>query len=114
MNNVQIIWFSKKQNTVESSTFGYEFVAMWIAKNRIVAIRYKVLIFFVLLYGPSNEICDNQVLFNKMGLTQSTFSKKHNIVNYHVVRKSDASGILRTGKEDMETNFADLMTKILF
>ena len=31
VNRVPIIWYSKKQNTVESSTFGSEFVAMRIA-----------------------------------------------------------------------------------
>jgi hypothetical protein len=28
LNNAPIVWFSKKQNTVESSVFGSEFVAM--------------------------------------------------------------------------------------
>ena len=31
VNRAPIIWYSKKQNTVESSTFGSEFVAMRIA-----------------------------------------------------------------------------------
>ena len=33
VNRVPIIWFSKKQNNVETSTFGSEFVAMRIAKE---------------------------------------------------------------------------------
>ena len=36
-----IIWFSKKQNTVESSTFRSEFVVMRIARDFIVALCYK-------------------------------------------------------------------------
>eukprot|EP00957_Ditylum_brightwellii_P023762 1793121-Ditylum_brightwellii.AAC.2 len=32
-----IIWFSKRQNTVESATFGSEFVAIQICKYLIVA-----------------------------------------------------------------------------
>ena len=40
--NAPIIWFSKKQNTAESSTFGSEFVALRIARDVIVALRYKL------------------------------------------------------------------------
>jgi hypothetical protein len=41
VNNAPIDWFSKKQNTCESSTFGSEFVAMRIATERIKALRYS-------------------------------------------------------------------------
>ncbi len=34
--------------------------------------------------------------------------KKHNAINYHVVREAVATGILRVGKEDSETNLADI------
>ena len=37
--NAPIIWFSKKQNNVERSMFGYEFVAMRTARDLIVAIH---------------------------------------------------------------------------
>ena len=42
VQNAPIIWFSKRQNTVESSTFGSEFVALHIAKELIVALRFKL------------------------------------------------------------------------
>ena len=35
VNRAPIIWYSKHQNTVETSTFGSEFVAMWIAVKLI-------------------------------------------------------------------------------
>ena len=31
VNNLPIIWYSKRQNTVESSSFGSEFVALRVA-----------------------------------------------------------------------------------
>ena len=37
-----IIWYYKRQNTVESSTFGTEFVALQIAADLIVSLRYKL------------------------------------------------------------------------
>jgi hypothetical protein len=39
--------------------------------------------------------------------------KKHNAINNHAVQEAAAAGILRVGKEDGETNLADLLTKVL-
>ena len=48
VNRAPIIWYSKHQNTVESSTFGSEFVAMRIAVvDLIEALRYKLRMFGV-------------------------------------------------------------------
>ena len=62
---------------------------------------------------PTYTMCDNQGVAKNTSLPQSTLGKKHNAVNYHVVREAAAAGILRVGKEDTETNLADLLTKIL-
>ena len=35
-------WFSKRQNTVETSTFGSEFIAMKTAVEHVEALRYKL------------------------------------------------------------------------
>jgi hypothetical protein len=39
--------------------------------------------------------------------------KKHNAINYHAVREAVVAGILRVGKEDGKTNFADLLTRVV-
>ena len=39
VNDVPIIWFSKRQNAAEAATFGGELVALWICKDLIVALR---------------------------------------------------------------------------
>jgi hypothetical protein len=41
IQNAPIIWYSKKQNTVESSTFGSELVALRVARDLIAALRIK-------------------------------------------------------------------------
>jgi hypothetical protein len=45
VNRAPIVWFSKRQNTVETSTFGSKFVAMKIAVELIEALRYKLIMF---------------------------------------------------------------------
>ena len=86
---------------------------MKIALDLIVALQYKLMIFGVPLDGPTDVMCDNQGVVKNKSFPQSKLGKKHNSVNYHVVREAAAAGILRVGKEDTETNLSDLLTNIL-
>lgn len=105
--------FSKKQNTVEASTFGSELVALRIARDQIVALRIKLRSIGVNIRSPTDVFCDNMGVVKNTSVPESTLSKKHNSINYHVVREAAAAGILRVGKEDTATNKADAMTKLL-
>jgi hypothetical protein len=60
LNKSPILWFSKRQNTVESSTFGSEFIALKIATELIQGLRYKLRMFGVTLDGPANVFCENK------------------------------------------------------
>ena len=113
VTNALIIWFSKKHTTVDSSTFVSESVAMRIARDLIASLQYKLRAFGVHLDGPSDVMCDNQGVVNNTSLNHYNFGKKHNTVNYNVVREVAASGILRVRNEDTETNLAYLPKYIL-
>jgi hypothetical protein len=52
LQNTLIIWHSRWQNTVETSTFGSEFVALQCARDLIVALRYKLCMLGVSIDGP--------------------------------------------------------------
>jgi hypothetical protein len=69
--------------------------------------------FGVPVEGPANVFCDNRGVVKNVSIPESTLAKKHNAINYHVVREAVAAGILRVGKEDGQTNLADLLTKVL-
>ena len=45
LNRAPIIWYSKRQPSVETSTFGAEFCAMKINVELIEALRYKLRMF---------------------------------------------------------------------
>lgn len=113
VQNAPILWYSKRQNTVEASTFGSEFVALRIAKDLIVSLRYKLRMFGVPIDGPTLVFCDNQGVVKNASLPQSTLAKKHNAINYHAVREAAAMGIIKVGKESSQTNLADFLTKVL-
>ena len=113
MNRAPILWYSKRQNTVEASTFGSEFIALKTAVEQIEALRYKLRMFGIPIEGPCNVFCDNEAVTNNVSLPHSTLKKKHNAIAYHRVREAVAAGSIRVAKEDGKTNLADFLTKVL-
>ena len=113
LNTAPILWYSKAQTTVETSTFGSEFVAMRIAVDLIEGLRYKLRMFGVPIDGPANVLSDNMAVIQNSTIPSSTIKKKHNAICYHRVREAVASGIIRIAKIDTKENLADLFTKPL-
>ena len=113
LNGAPISWYSKRQNTVESSTFGSEFIALRIATEMCQSLRYKLRMFGVPIDGPTSVFCDNQSVTKNVSIPSSQLNKKHNAICYHKVRESVASGWLRVGWIESKENLADLFTKVL-
>ncbi len=113
LNNTPTMVFSKRQNTVESSTYGSELVANQIAKDMISVLQIKLKCFGIPITGAMNVFCDNNAVVRNVSIPESTLSKKHNVINYHIIQEAVAAGIIRVGKEDTLTNIADVFTKIL-
>ena len=112
-NNAPIIWYSKRQNTVEASTFGSEFISMRQATEVNDSLRYKLRMMGFPIDGPTDILCDNQSVVNNGQKPESQLSKKHLSICYHRLRESVAKGACRIGKISDEENVADLFTKIL-
>ena len=113
VNSALIVQYSKKQNTVESATFGAEMVAMRNARDLTVALRIKLKMFGVPIDGPADFFCDNDSVVKNTSIPESVLAKKHNSVNFHIIRESAAAGILRVTKIPTGDNKADALTKIL-
>ena len=112
-NKAPIIWHSKRQNTVEASTFGSEFQAMKNAVELTEALRYKLRMFGVPLHMATNIFCDNEAVYKNTTLPESTLKKKHHSIAYHRCREAVAAGTVRVAKEGTKTNLSDLFTKLL-
>ena len=113
VQNAMIVAYSKRQNTVESETFGSELVSMRTGKDLTDALRIKLRMFGCPLTGAANVYCDNLGVVKSISIPELTLSKKHNSINYHVVRAAVAAGVMRVAKEDGETNLADALTKLM-
>jgi hypothetical protein len=83
VQNALILWYSKRQNTLEAATFRSEMVALRICKELIIAICYKLRMFGLEVDGPTNVFCDNCGVVKNVSILESTLMKKHNAINYH-------------------------------
>jgi hypothetical protein len=113
VNKAPVMWYSKRQNTVETSTFGSEFCAMKTAINIIEGVRYKLCMLGIPLNGPASVFCDNQSVVKNTTAPQSVLKKRHNAIAYHRAREAQAAGIIRVAWENGETNIADHFTKLM-
>ena len=111
VNNAPIMWFSKRQNTVESSSFGSEFVALRIAVDMIENVRFKLRCFGVQVDGPAEIVCDNKSVVTNSSVPSSILSKRHNAICYHRVREAQSCNMVSVMWIKGEDNFADLFSK---
>jgi hypothetical protein len=108
-----VLRYSKRQNTVEASTFGSEFQALKNAIELIEALRYKLRMFGVPINGPTNIFCDNEAVTKNTTLPESTLKKKHHSIAYHRRQEAVAAGTIRVAKDLTATNLSDLFTKLI-
>jgi hypothetical protein len=113
VNRSPILWLSKWQNTVETSTFGSEFVALKTAVEMIEGLRCKLRMLGVPLEGPANVFCDNESVVKNSSRPESTLKKRHNAIAYHHCWEAQVAGIIRIAFEQGKTNIADLFTKLM-
>jgi Reverse transcriptase (RNA-dependent DNA polymerase) len=112
-NKAPILWYSKRQNTVETSTFGSEYCAMKTAIDMIEGLRYKLRMMGIPLNGPTSVFCDNQSVVKNTTAPESVLKKRHNAIAYHRAREAQAAGFIRVAWENGETNIADVLTKLM-
>ena len=82
----RIYYCLKRHNTVETCTFGSEFMDMKLACECICGLQYKLRMMGI----PFSNICfmygDNKQLLYNTTLPESTLNKKSNSIAYHAVR----------------------------
>ena len=113
LNSALIFWFSKKQTSCESSTFGSEFTAMKQCCEYLRGLRYKLRMMGIPCEGPAYILGDNQSVLCNTTIPDSTLKKKSQSIAYHLVREGVARGEWRTAYIKSNDNDADLLTKKL-
>jgi hypothetical protein len=106
------IRFSKRQNSVETSTFGSEFVALKIVTEMIQGLQYKLCMMGIPIDGPAKVLCDNMLVVYNTTAPESVLKKKSNAIAYHFVREYVAMKVIKIAYEPSESNLADILTKV--
>jgi hypothetical protein len=104
---------SKRQATVETATFGSEFVAARKCTEAAIDIRLMARYMGMPLDGPSWMFGDNQSVITQSTLPQSVLTKRHNALAYHRVRSAVAARVIYFCKIEGTQNPADVLTKFL-
>ena len=113
INNMLLRCTSKRQNTVETSTYGAEMVAGRLAVEQVMDLRYKLRMLGVPVKGPSLLLGDNQSVITSCSIPSSNLKKKHNAIAYHRIREAVAAGVVEMKYVRSKNNLADAMTKAL-
>jgi len=113
LNNTPIYWSSKRQTTVETSTYGSKLIASRVAVNLIVEMRYKLRMLGVPFEGPSYMLGDNMSVVLNTTIPSSPLKKKHLACAYHHVREAIAASIIVYGHIESKENLAEVETKPL-
>ena len=108
-----INWLSKRQNTVETSTYSSEMIALRIAIEMTDGLRYKLRMMGVPVEEPARIYCDNESVVKNTTFPELALKKKHCSIAYHKIRESVASEKVIIFHESTNSNLADLLTKVL-
>ena len=111
INQTPFDWYSKRQATVESATFGSEFVAARTGIDHIVDIRTSLRYLGVPIKGKTYMFGDNKSVVKNASVPHSELKKRHMALSYHKTREAIASGMVAFYHIPGKLNPADILSK---
>ena len=111
LNQTPIDWFTKKQETVETATYGSEFAAARTAIQQIAALRQALQYLGVPIRESSYLFGDNESVVKSGSIPHSQLSKRHHALAYHYTREAVASKMVSFHHIDGDMNPADVLSK---
>jgi hypothetical protein len=111
VNQTPFDWYAKRQSTVETATYGSEFVAGRTAVEQVMDIRNYFRYLGVEVKGKTRVFGDNESMIKSSTLPHSVLSKRHNALSYHRVREAIASDMMSLHHIPGEMNPADILSK---
>ena len=113
LNSAPIYWYSKKQTSVETSSFGSEFIAMKSCCEYIQGLRTKLRMMGIPVEAPAYIFGDNQSVLCNTTMPHSSLKKKSSSIAFHYVREGVSKDKWRTAYINTHDNPADMCTKSL-
>jgi len=113
LNSSPVYWLSKKQQSIETSSFGAEFTAMKQCTEYIRGLRYKLRMMGIPCSGPAYIYGDNKSVLVNSSMPDSVLKKKSNSIAYNFVREGVAMKEWILSYVNTKENLADFLTKAL-
>jgi hypothetical protein len=112
MNGTPIEWFSKKQPTVKTATYGSEFVAAKLVTQQIMGLRtYLRYLGVPIQEGSTRLFGDNGSVVKGGSMPHSPLKKRHQALSYHYTREAVASKAIDFQFIPGHLNPADILSK---
>ena len=111
LNQTPIDAYTKRQSTVETATYGSEFVAARTAVDQIIDIHITLRYLGVPIRDKSYMFGDNRSVVTSSTIPNSTISKRHHLASYHRVREAIAAKYISFHWKDGKSNPADILSK---
>jgi hypothetical protein len=111
INGTPIDWFSKKQATVETATYGSEFVAARTCVEQIIDLRHTLRYLGVPVIQMSQMFGDNKTVVDSATKIHAKLHKRHTALSFHRVREAIAAGFIGFHHIPGSRNPADVLSK---
>ena len=108
-----VLWSSRHQGCIATSTYCVEFVVMRQAVEEAISLSYMLRCLGIPITNPTNLYGDNFGSIQSASIPDSELKKKHVTISYHFVLESIAAKIVNTIWVPTHANFADVCTKAL-
>jgi hypothetical protein len=111
VNKTPIDWYSKKQATVETATYGSEFVAARVCVEQIIDLHTTLRYLGVPISDKSYMVGDNKSVVDSSMQLHAKLHKLHTMLSFHRVREAIASGIVGFFYVPGDINPEDILSK---
>ena len=111
VNATPIDEYSKKQATVETATYGSEFVATHTSVEQIIVLRTTLHYLGVQVNEKSYMFGDNKAVVNSSSNLYPKLHKRQNALSFHCVHEAIASKFIHFNYLPSEENPADILSK---
>ncbi len=111
LNQTPIEWYTKKQTTVETATYGSEFASARVAIQQIAGLRLTLQYLGVPIERSAYLFGDNESVVKSASMPHSQLSKRHHALAYHYTREAIASKMVIFSHIPSGINVADILSK---
>jgi hypothetical protein len=111
LNQTPMDWYSKKQATVETATFGSEFITARTTIDQIVDLQTTLRYLGIPIREKSYVFGDNKTVINASSTPHAKLHQRHNTLSFHCVQEAVASKYVIIFHLPGKYNPADILSK---